>query len=146
MWDTLVQAVIERREEVALLPDWVKSWVVFMRLLFFGGVIFAFWWKFPRYVILVMILTAVVILSLKILAPELDTIAVGTVSQLILWVPLLAYLFFGRQGGQGWRGEILAPLKSGRPFSIVYGIWVSLVAVTLIVSFGFNLVGAIKLF
>jgi hypothetical protein len=38
--DILTQAISERRAEVATLPQWVKNWVTFMRILFFSGVIF----------------------------------------------------------------------------------------------------------
>ena len=46
MWEIIIQAIAERREEVALLPDWVRAWVKFMRILFFSGIIFTPWWRF----------------------------------------------------------------------------------------------------
>ncbi|MEE9375014.1 MAG: hypothetical protein V3V04_01620 [Rhizobiaceae bacterium] len=138
MWEIIVQAVAERQVEVARLPDGVKAWVAFMRGIFFAGIVFAPWFKFPRFVILTMVLTAFIIILGKIFFPQVDTIIVGTVSQLILWTPLLIYLLYNL------RQNIILPFQSGRKFSVIYGVWVAIVGGTITISHGFNLVGVVK--
>ncbi len=136
--DILAQAISERSAEVATLPQWVKNWVAFMRILFFSGIIFTPWWKAPRYVVLTMILSAAAIIAGKLIIPEFDTIMVGIISQLILWTPLLIYLVYN------WRAESLPALISRKPFSTIYGIWIIAVIVTICVSQVFNLIGFAK--
>ncbi len=136
--DILTQAISERRAEVATLPQWVKNWVAFMRILFFSGIIFTPWRKAPRYVVLTMILSAVAIIAGKLIIPEFDTVMVGTISQLVLWTPLLIYLVYH------WRTESLPPLRSAKLFSKIYGVWIIAVIVTICVSQVFNLIGFSK--
>ncbi|MEE9314144.1 MAG: hypothetical protein V3V02_05805 [Rhizobiaceae bacterium] len=139
MWQTLVQAIADRQAEVALLPEGVKAWIKFMRILFFGGIIFTPWWKFPRYVILTMILTAATILFGKFFFPHYNTLSVGAVSQLVLWTPLLIYIFFH------WRTDFLASVKSGKPFTMFFGVWVAVVSLTLSASHILNIIGVGKI-
>ena len=136
--DLVTQVISERRTEVATLPQWVKNWVAFMRILFFSGIIFTPWWRAPRYVVLTMILSAVAIIAGKLIIPEFDTIMVGTISQLVLWTPLLIYLVYN------WRAESLPPLRSVKLFSKFYGMWVIAVIVTISISQVFNLIGFAK--
>ena len=109
-----------------------------MRILFFSGIIFTPWWKAPRYVVLTMVLSAVAIIAGKLIIPEFDTIMVGTISQLVLWTPLLIYLVYH------WRAESLPPLLSTKLFSKAYGVWIIVVIVTICVSQVFNLIGFTK--
>jgi hypothetical protein len=82
-----------------------------------------------------MVLSAAAIIAGKLIIPEFDTITVGTISQLVLWTPLLIYLVYH------WRAESLPPLRSTKLFSKIYGVWVIAVIVTICISQVFNLVG-----
>lgn len=132
------EAIADRQADVATLPDGVKNWVAFMRILFFSGVIFIPWWRAPRYVVLAMVLTAVVIIAAKLVIPDFDTIIVGTIAQLVLWTPPLIYFF------ATWRTITLPTLKSKKVFSIIFAIWAVLVMVTMSISQILNAIGFTK--
>ncbi len=109
-----------------------------MRILFFSGVIFIPWWRAPRYVVLTMILTAITIIAAKLVVPDFDTVIVGTIAQLVLWMPPLVYLFIT------WRTVTMPALKSGKAFSIVFAIWAVLVMATMSISQVLNAIGLAK--
>lgn len=131
--DLVTRAFAERQAEMAMLPLWVKNWVLFMRVLFFSGVIFTPWWKAPRYVVATLVLTGLTILSAKIFLPQFNTLFVGTIVQLVLWSFLLIYLL------ANWRQDLRPPLVSGKIFSTIFGIWALATIVVLTIAQLFNL-------
>ena len=110
-----------------------------MRALFFSGIIFVIWRKPPRWVILTMIATGVLILISKINAPEFDTILAGTIIQTLLWIPLLAYLV------SHIGISALPEMRTRQIFAVIYGGWLLVVTATVAASTAMNIFALGKL-
>ncbi|MCF6326414.1 MAG: hypothetical protein L3J21_03865 [Devosiaceae bacterium] len=128
----IIELIQQRQELVSDLPQWVKIWVLFIRIIFFSSLVFLFWWTPARWVFAVMILTGVLNLTLLNFAPGLDTKQVGTVVQLVLWIPLALYMF--RQ----LKTNSFPGLGSDRIFTKIYSGWAILVAGVLFVAIAMN--------
>lgn len=138
MMEFIFEKIAERAVEISHLPEGVKNWMTFMRILFFSGIVFIPWFRPARVVVATMILTAIGIFGSKIFIPGFDTIAAGTIVQLVLWIPLLVYLMY-----------ILVPvtIPSIREPGIwlrVRGIWLGLVSVTIFASTALNIWNAVR--
>lgn len=123
--ELIFEKIAERQAELSVLPENVRTWIMFMRLWFFSGILFAFWWKPARWIVVTMVATAVAIIASKILLPDFDTIKAGTIIQLGLWIPLAIYLI------KNWTTTIKPALKSKKPFHMLFGLW-AIVATTLV--------------
>ena len=110
--ELIFQKFAERQAELATLPIWVIAWVIFMRVWMFSGLLFILRWKPARWVLLTMIATGASIMSAKIFLPDLDTLRVGTIVQLVLWLPLAWYLV------TNIRTIVKTPLKSVKLYQI----------------------------
>ena len=138
-----MQSIIEliqlRQELVSDLPQWVKNWVLFMRIVFFSSIFFLIWWKPARWVFVTMLITFSVTISSLVIVPDLDTKQVGTIIQLIIWTPLAYYLF--RQ----LKVSSLPALGAGKLFGagkffvMVYGGWALLATGVLFLALAMNL-------
>lgn len=120
-------AIAMRQEELAELPGFVQNWISYMRAVFFGGIIFVPWRTEARFVVLTMVATAILLIGLKITFPLIHSGSVGTVVHLLLWSPLLVYLIMRRRA-------IMAHLTGGQLLGALYGLWVSVVSITLAAS------------
>ncbi len=136
--ELILEKIAERQAEVAMLPENVRIWILFMRVLFFAGLVFVPWRKPPRWVVLTMVVTATLILAFKVLMPEFDTIKAGTLIQLLLWLPLAIYLM-GRL-----RPEAVPAIKSGSIWSKVYGLWLAAATGAVLISSALNIFNVAK--
>lgn len=135
----LLEKIAERQAELADLPQNVKHWMTFMRILFFSGILFVIWWKPARWIVLTMVLTAIGILTSKITLPNFDTILAGTIFQLIFWIPLLVYL--GRVGVP----LSMQQVSQGNLAFKGFALWTLVCTAVIAISTAFNLWNIIKL-
>lgn len=136
----ILEKISERQSELANLPESVKIWMTFMRVLFFSGVVFVIWKTTARLIVITMILTGSLILTSKIFMPGFDTIASGTIIQLVLW-SLLLYLLMPRI-----KSEVMPAYKSGQWYNLVFAVWASIAIIVISISTALNLFGVVKLF
>lgn len=125
--EPLRHAIELRLAEVDALPQGVQIWMVTMRTLFLSSIIFAVWKKEARIVLAMAITTAVLLFGIKAFFPEIHSAQIGRPIHLTLWTATLIYMFTRRR-------VFLAELKSGRPFSVIYGIWAWVVVAVLTAS------------
>ncbi len=97
------------------------------------------WRKPPRWVILTMITTGVLILITKISAPGFDTILAGTIIQTVLWIPLLAYLV------SHIGISALQEMRTRQISAVIYGSWLLGVTATVAASTAMNIFALGKL-
>ncbi len=127
-----IQHAIELRlAEVAALPTEIQTWMKVMRAIFVSSILFAFWKKEARVVLLVTISTAILLFGFKTAYPEIHSADIGRSIHLVLWTGLLAYLLWRRDA-------ILTALTSRRAATAIYGVWLLAVALVLTVSLGFD--------
>lgn len=129
-------AVDLRLAEVAALPEGVQTWMVFMRTMFLVSVVFVYWKKEARVVLAVAAATAILLFGIKTMFPEIHSAEIGRPLHLVLWTPALLYLI-------SRRNVFLGEVRSGRPFSVLYGIWALVVAGVLATSLVLDLAGAV---
>ena len=130
--------IAERQAEMAELPQNVRTWVMFMRVWFFSGLIFILWWKPARWVVLTMIATAIAILASKALIPDFNTIRAGTLIQLMLWVPLLWYLV------NRISSHVLAPWKNSKIIYKLFAAWLGVATILVLISTMLNIYNVIS--
>lgn len=127
-----IQHAIELRlAEVAALPTGIQTWMKVMRAVFVSSILFAYWKKEARVVLLVTISTAFLLFGFKTAYPEIHSADIGRPIHLVLWTGLLAYLFWRR-------GVIWTALTSRRAATTIYGVWLFAVGLVLTVSLGFD--------
>lgn len=137
IFEALRHAIDLRLAEVAALPQGVQTWMAIMRALFLSSVLFVYWKKEARIVLLMAVLTAAVLFGFKTALPEIHSGDIGQIIHAVLWTATLLFLIMRR-------GQVLDELRSGKVFSMVYGLWVIAVAAALSVSlfFDFNALAA----
>ena len=114
--EPLRHAIELRLAEVDALPRGVQIWMGAMRTLFLSSVLFVAWKKEARIVLAMAIATAVLLFGIKTLFPEIHSAQIGRPIHLTLWTAGLVYLVSRRR-------IFLAEIKSGQPFSMIYGVW-----------------------
>ena len=90
------------------------------------------WKKAARVVLAMAVVTAVLLFGIKAFFPEIHSAQIGRPIHLTLWTTTLIYLVLRRR-------VFLTEIKSGQPFSIVYGVWawviVAVLAASLVLDF-----------
>jgi hypothetical protein len=137
VFDALRHAVDLRLAEVDALPQGIQTWMVFMRSLFLSSILFVIWKVEARFVLAMALTTALLIIGTKAVFPEIHSGQIGQTIHIIVWTPVLLYLF-------SRRAVFLAAIRAQTPISMVYGIWALLVIAVLTISLSFDYAGAIK--
>lgn len=125
--EPLRHAIELRLAEVDALPQGVQIWMMSMRMLFLSSIVFAVWKKEARIVLAMAITTAILLFGIKAIFPEIHSAQIGRPIHLTLWTATLIYLVTRRR-------VFLTEIKSGRPFSVTYGIWAWVVVAVLTAS------------
>lgn len=131
IFEALRHAIDLRLAEVAALPQGVQTWMVIMRTLFLSSVLFVYWKTEARIVLLMAVLTAVLLFGFKTALPETHSGDIGQIIHAFVWSATVIFLI-------SRRGQILDELRSGKVFSMIYGVWVIAVAAALFVSLFFD--------
>lgn len=131
IFEALRHALDLRLAEVDALPQGVQTWMAIMRALFLSSLLFVFWKKEARIVLLMAVVTAVLLFGFKAARPDIYSGDIGQIIHAFLWTATLVFLI-------SRRGPVLDELKSGKIFSMVYGVWVIAVALALSVSLFFD--------
>lgn len=131
IFEALRHAIDLRLAEVDALPQGVQTWMVIMRTLFLSSLLFVFWKKEARIVLLMAVLTAVLLFGFKTARPEIHSGDIGQVIHAFVWTATLIFLI-------SRRGQILDELVSGGVFSKLYGVWITAVGLALSVSLFFD--------
>jgi hypothetical protein len=129
----ILEKIAERQLELSQLPQSVIIWVKFMRIWFFAGVVFLLWWKPARWIIATMVATGIAIIASKIFLPSLDTIRAGTIIQLMLWLPLAAYLV------SILNNTAFAALKQMKFTYKIFGFWLAVSTLLVLISSALNI-------
>lgn len=131
IFEALRHAIDLRLAEVAALPQGVQTWMVIMRTLFLSSILFVYWKKEARIVLLMAVLTAVLLFGFKTALPEIHSGNIGQIIHVFVWTATLVFLITRR-------GQILNELRAGKVSSMIYGVWVIAVALALSVSLFFD--------
>ena len=110
--------------QMEVLPQWVQYWMNWMMLIFAASLIFVWKKKAARFALLAFLLTMPVGMVVFFLS---GTVHLLGISHLILWAPLLYYLFKVET-----QRECFA-------FKSFYGVWVALLMLTIAISLIFDL-------
>lgn len=135
--EPLRHAIELRLAEVDALPQGVQVWMMSMRMLFLSSIVFAVWKKEARIVLAMAITTAILLFGIKTIFPEIHSAQIGRPIHLTLWTATLIYLVTRRR-------LFLAELKSGQPFSMLYGLWAWTVVAVLTASLIMDVIAIVR--
>jgi len=91
--DGLREATEILQAEASAYPDAVRLWMQLMAVSYFAGIMFTPWKHGARWVVAVMVVTAVGLIVGKVLLPALSREEIGTALHLTLWPVLLFVLW-----------------------------------------------------
>lgn len=127
MFDAVINAIAALQSEAAGYPDGVQIWMRVMALSFFCGIVFLPWKSEARWIVAVMALTAIGLVLAKILLPEVNRTAAGTVLHLALWPVAL---------GAVWQKAARENRRRDAPSALqwIYSAWLIWVSVLIVIS------------
>ena len=125
--DGISEAIEVLGSEAAAYPYAVRVWMRVMAISFFSGVVFVPWNRGARWVVAVMVATALGLIVGKALLPELSRATIGAALHLSLW-PVLLFLLW-RPRARSQRSESLS-----KRFDTVYQGWLIWVSALIVVS------------
>jgi hypothetical protein len=110
--------------QMAVLPQWVQYWMNWMIFIFLVSVVFVWKFKAARYVFASLILTMPVGMWVFYVTQNAHLLGIA---HLIIWAPLLFALVKYEIKQDDFR------------FASIYGVWLSLVMITISVSLVFDI-------
>lgn len=135
--DALRHAIDLRLAEVDALPQGVQTWMMFMRTLFLSSIVFIVWKKEARIVLAMAVATAILLFGIKTVLPDIHSAQIGRPIHFVLWTATLVWLFTRRR-------VLISEIKSGRPVSVIYGVWAWLVIAVLSASLAMDFAAVIQ--
>jgi uncharacterized membrane protein YjjP (DUF1212 family) len=121
----LTSAIASLQAEAALYPTGVRTWMATMAASFFSGIVFAPWREAARWVVGVMVLTAVGLVIGKAILPDLSRATIGTAVHLALW-PVALFAI--------WQEGAIHRIAPTSFASAAYRVWLVWVTVLIVVS------------
>lgn len=157
-WDAWHEAGAANAAYAESLAPWVQVWIGVMTGVIRSSLFFILWRWEAFWVLLVGALTPVAATLLRMAMGEAYP---PGFNHLILWTPLAVYILIRwwrywpggecfrpppEDGGEAGLERLYVNIRDSRIFRIAFGIWLTLVALILLASLGFDAVTAIRQF